>query len=113
MSKLDKIKKALEDAVKDKKGMYWETATQALKDLEELREEMEWQPIETAPKDETPVLVWTEKSNGYTSMDIAYWDFNYDCPESGKGCGQRVYKEVYGCGYNIQPTQWKPLPPTT
>jgi len=41
MSKLDKIKKALEDAVKDKKGMYWETATQALKDLEELREEME------------------------------------------------------------------------
>ena len=33
-----------------------------------------WQPIETAPKDGTRVLLFVRYSNNVTSIDDSYWD---------------------------------------
>lgn len=36
---------------------------------------MEWQPIETAPKDGNEVLLWAEsKADGWSCFEVCYWD---------------------------------------
>lgn len=61
---------------------------------------MEWQPIETAPRDGTPILAW----NG--GVFVVYWESDpgswwvYDPP-----CDERAVWNVK------QPTHWMPLPP--
>lgn len=58
-------------------------------------EPSEWQPIDTAPKDKTWVLVYSE--DGY--MDVAYSD------------GLSWNNEGYGpTGGQVWPTHWMPLP---
>ncbi|MEC9345534.1 MAG: hypothetical protein VYB54_04855 [Pseudomonadota bacterium] len=37
---------------------------------------IEWQPIETAPKDGTPVLVWSEHDE--PSAVVARWEWTWD-----------------------------------
>ena len=56
----------------------------------------EWQPIETAPKDGTPVLVWRtpEKGRNHRRMGIDRWK---------EGLWWHSRKEM-------QPTHWMPVP---
>lgn len=65
---------------------------------------MEWQPIETAPKDGTPILAW----NGFSQQVIEYSE------SSVFGRRKWVFGECEG-SYNARqefddPTHWMPLP---
>lgn len=63
---------------------------------------MEWQPIETAPKDGSVVFVWHDTTTHHDiKFDInikkAYWNYGWS---------------VEGVGGNVPPkiTHWMPLP---
>lgn len=74
---------------------------------EQSRQQEAWQPIETAPKDYTEILLWQPNSNVYTGryfsdgLRLRYGMF-------GEGW--------YWAGYSekptgpVQPTHWMPLP---
>lgn len=60
---------------------------------------MNWQPIETAPKDGTNILVF-----GYGDMTVVHWNIYglyWNLSESG----------AYAENGEWQPTHWMPLPP--
>jgi hypothetical protein len=57
---------------------------------------MEWQPIETAPRDGTFILVYEPSEKPKWSVMV---DFYIDAPEADK-C----------CGWLGNPTHWMPLP---
>ena len=69
---------------------------------------MDWQPIETAPKDGTEVLLFGEFDN----MAVAEWDHgdeawvfavtDVEIPGAPKG--------TMFCSYFRDPTHWMPLP---
>jgi hypothetical protein len=65
---------------------------------------MNWQPIETAPRDGTHILVLMEDA-----MIEAWWDTTY-----GTGEWDCVSVSRHGCGCcsseNDEPTHWMPLP---
>lgn len=75
---------------------------------------MEWQPMETAPKDGTPVLVWANRFGweryGYAMVCAVYhsnqWRI-YGCaggvPKPGKQTTQMLDE--------VDPTHWMHLPP--
>lgn len=65
----------------------------------------QWQPIETAPKDGTPVLVW-ESEYGREALTAAYIEFT-DPPPDGYHSGW--FDRVHGHS-ELQPTHWMPLP---
>jgi len=69
----------------------------------------EWQPIETAPKDGTPVLIFVPAYTRPTLgdfpavMQVAHW--------YGFAGGEFAWTEVHGEGYETyEPTHWMPLP---
>lgn len=58
---------------------------------------MKWQPIKTAPKDETDILVWARGK-----VHVAYYD--------DLGCG---WLDAHDCGDyagHLSATHWMPLP---
>jgi hypothetical protein len=57
---------------------------------------MDWQPIETAPKDERYVLLWNDETVGIGWWDRREWCWNGEC---------------FVCV--PQPTHWMPLPALT
>lgn len=60
----------------------------------------EWQPIETAPKDGTRILVWPYWSDG--TPEVVKWVKMRRVPDRW---------EVHGGTFlNSQPTHWMPLP---
>lgn len=64
-----------------------------------VRAESAWQPIETAPKDGTPVLVWLPKPSLMRQVHSAILKDNY-----------RVVGHVFDHDLQAKPTYWKPLP---
>ena len=54
---------------------------------------MEWQPIETAPKDGTAILIREARCSGIAVQYFAGWKY-----ENGSIC-------------YLEPTHWMPLPP--
>ena len=58
---------------------------------------MEWQPIETAPKDGTVILTWTDGLGDGAYMPMAY--------NAAGG-----WSEYWG-NSDLLPTHWMPLPP--
>lgn len=77
---------------------------------------MEWQPIETAPRDGTTVLVYVPGESLFPTAA------RYDTPERFEAdYGDRDYMEEgwrwslgYPCDFHeevLQPTHWMPLPP--
>lgn len=69
------------------------------KQIEELTREREWRPIETAPRDGTPILGF----NGAAQTVVAWW-----APGGG-------YWNLVACGAYAEdgewtPTYWQPLP---
>lgn len=59
------------------------------------KQEPAWQPIETAPKDGTRILVVCEL--GVIESNIAQ-------------SGSFIYKHLSGSGSPVEPTHWMPLP---
>jgi hypothetical protein len=82
----------------------------------------EWQPIETAPKDGTAILIaggtYEDDEGGvsfcgpvpFTGVRIAYWDATPDAT----GCHECWNGGPSGSAYNAEywhePTHWMPLP---
>ena len=70
---------------------------------------MNWQPIETAPKDGTPILLYCEE-----------WNFDWHGDDkkpiiavcrSGRGGAFFIDNTVYYETQALRPTHWMPLPP--
>jgi len=67
---------------------------------------MNWQPIETAPKDETWVLLffgdgpWPPEANG---IDIGFWSEEYGDWFDSEAAGNSLTE-------HSKPTHWQPLP---
>lgn len=58
--------------------------------------ELKWQPIETAPKDDSSLLLW---GSGWCEPEVGYFDSGY-----------RRYCNSYCTPYLSQPTHWMHLP---
>lgn len=57
----------------------------------------QWQPIETAPRDTTDILVWDPED---ARQLISFW-----------ACGQWAGPNDHtGYSYPLEPTHWQPLP---
>jgi hypothetical protein len=67
-----------------------------------------WQPIETAPKDGTLILIWVKHEVGPDMMMIAKFHTEYDEPADDPSERLR-WKEEAGF-YNVRATHWMPLP---
>lgn len=65
----------------------------------------QWQPIETAPRDGTPIIGWVESTKGPTSgvMYIVWWRES----RHGRWC---FFESGYGDSYSVYPSLWQPLP---
>jgi hypothetical protein len=77
-----------------------------------------WQPIETAPKDGTKILVYgggqswpslinpdTKERGEADDWLVVFWDYNMDSEKAWMFCN---YEGAYGEWY--KPTHWQPLP---
>lgn len=67
---------------------------------------MSWQPIETAPKDGTKLLLHVLGNHGGNSIHVARWDAAY----IGSGWGHRWIHTDHWDGVSGKPTHWMPLP---
>jgi hypothetical protein len=71
----------------------------------------EWQPIETAPKDGTEILLFTTYladeyyDETFSTVQIGSWDFGHDTVEA-------IWRRPAGwaCVKIGEPTHWMPLP---
>jgi hypothetical protein len=64
-----------------------------------------WQPIETAPKDGTPVDLWQPRIGRWTNMR---WDYHNWM--SGKPVGEKSWGGGSRDGPDAEPTHWMPVP---
>ena len=64
-----------------------------------------WQPIETAPKDRKPVLVYLPDDEKITSAYFEYWE-NYPAASRWSLCAVGCRAEDGDC----YPSHWMPLP---
>jgi len=78
---------------------------------------MEWQPIDTAPKDGTIVLLFGESHYGGQAIETGYyveqWAESWETVKSGNGKRTQELRKT-DSGYwdaNLSPTHWIPLPP--
>jgi hypothetical protein len=78
---------------------------------------MEWQPIETAPKDGTEILVWREDQGIFLARWTAPCEFLTDaeCEKMGDAADQEDWFAAdFVWGYRVEgdllPTKWRPLP---
>lgn len=66
---------------------------------------MDWQPIETAPKDGTPILIFYEELYGMRRYSIRCWDRG-DWATAQEGWVDE-WRQIRP---NEKPTHWMPLP---
>ena len=64
---------------------------------------MEWQPIETAPKDGTEVLVYGDGQG----MSVAWWETKYIWVRPGAWVSDFGRSDTH----THEPSHWMPLPP--
>lgn len=77
----------------------------ALRELISLRGQSEWQPIETAPKDGTDVLLW-----GRCCGEI-HGEYDADCAVVASYQCDEWHATVGDCySTTVKPTRWMPLP---
>ena len=69
---------------------------------------MNWQPIETAPKDGTEILVYTHCD----TIEITAWYQMHvaDYEDTGNGLFRKVHKLCHEGWNSNTPTHWMPLP---
>ena len=84
-------------------------AAETAREAAELARSVEWQPIETAPRDGTRILAmirwsWSDGTDG-GAQDVIYWY------AGGKFwvCGTPM-NYVQGLDEGVEPTHWMPLP---
>jgi hypothetical protein len=70
-----------------------------------MTEQVTWQPIETAPRDGSPVIGFVESSKGPVSgvQYVVWWREGQD----GRWC---FYESGRGESYSVYPSLWQPLP---
>lgn len=72
---------------------------------------MNWQPIETAPKDSSRILIWSESPNdGSRRVHLAWWAIPYENAPESRG---RWETGLYGTTHPVVPQfvhGWMPLP---
>lgn len=90
------IVERLNAAVDDRDSLSWRDIVEAAEEIERLRAMMAWQPITTAPKDGTAILVWRPKEvdGPGAHVGVDWWSGN-------SWYRSRTYQ---------QPTRWMPLP---
>lgn len=64
-----------------------------------------WQPIETAPRDGTNVLLW----NGY-HMEVASWGYTNPWKHREDWCVGQCFGDYNSYSTADEPTHWHPLP---
>ncbi len=109
----DEMVRKVARAIRRRRGLYGDPPPSALADARAAIEEINggWQPIATAPKDDT-VLVWGPTAGeisgieGYSSMNLARWEGRGDYPEFDWVCEGGDYYTVW-----VRPTHWMPIPP--
>lgn len=76
--------------------------------LQQAEQAQKWEPIETAPKDGTPILL---HRNGH-GVDVGYWRPTDDSLRK-KPVPCWRYRRSHSISYDRahQPTHWQPLPP--
>jgi len=75
---------------------------------------MEWQPIETAPKDGTAFLAWEDDDRGNQWPVVIKWteyETEEDREEFGEGFWQYCEELLSDVAGEAEPTHWLPLPP--
>ncbi len=73
--------------------------------------ELNWQPIETAPKDASTVLVMKMHLGKILWAMSAYWDDNEPCPCRPPKCRPGTHRSWRsGLDRIADPTHWMPLP---
>lgn len=65
---------------------------------------MEWQPIETAPKDGTAILIWDTYVHDLSMPVVGSWVENTDYG------GEFEWEHWKSGGVLYNPTHWMPLP---
>lgn len=78
--------------------------------LEAAREDG-WQPMETAPKDGTRVLLWIEWSDVPVVGEFSHDRWWADTEHYEVSCGAYCYGGSVSSDKNMKPTHWHPLPP--
>lgn len=72
----------------------------------------EWRPIETAPKDGTPILIWQPDNRHHDEIDGC----KFDDPRYAIGYWRAWAKSEWDMGWgnrnqaHVNPTHWMPLP---
>lgn len=69
---------------------------------------MDWRPIETAPKDGTPVLMFYPKLFGMERWSIRYWATG-EWFVGGKTITEGWSDHYRQLRLHTEPTHWKPL----
>jgi hypothetical protein len=69
---------------------------------------VDWQPIETAPKDGTKVLTFIGAPGGW-DMAVSDWR-DYIFNHNGSIGPASGHWHVFGLNYSVEPTHWIPLP---
>ena len=74
-----------------------------LKDIDAYLATGGWRPIETAPKDETYILLYC----GDDFQAVGYWSTSIWVTKGGAW----IYDECRSDTVELEPTHWQPLPP--
>jgi hypothetical protein len=72
-------------------------------------DEMQWQPIETAPKDGTTVLVYCAADDGFNIIEARWHEFHRWKGEPNS-CGWDVCPFEADRSTEVFPSHWMPLP---
>lgn len=64
----------------------------------------QWEPIETAPKDGTLILVFYPELHGHDRYSLRYWS------AGDWGNTREAWSDQWRQIKPVQPTYWKPLP---
>lgn len=89
------------------------TVSALLDEIDALRAELQawqWQPIETAPKDGTRVLLWIEWSDVPVVGEFSHDRWWADTEHHEVSCGAYCYGGSVSSDKNMKPTHWHPLP---
>jgi hypothetical protein len=92
----------LHDFVSPRNAAFIAAARTAVPELlRALKGKLDWQPIETAPKDGAGYLVFPTPLFGADQAGVAYWD---------RDEGYECWRDLEGERLDPQPTHWMPLP---
>ena len=105
---IERLRDAAADAAAEEYGVSG-LLREAAAALEAAREDG-WQPIETAPKDGTRVLLWIEWSDVPVVGEFSHGRWQADTEHYSVSCGAGCYGGSVSSDRYMKPTHWRPLP---